>query len=146
MKQRDWFAWLLVLGLGVLVLITQHAESFQSTTVAETVSAQGTAAAPAAGATIASIAAGSLPRGRYHVRVRVEYETAAGAANDYDVAAGATQKAVLSIPALVTAGNYGAWEGYLDLDGSTAINVRAVAGGVMGSTYVAQVSATRVRQ
>lgn len=108
------------------------------------VGAAGTVTAPAAGAAIATIPAGSLPAGTYEVEATVGYGGTPGGVNGFDLRAGAT--IISGLASLAVANHLAPRVGFrrVTVDGATAITVNAVAAGATGSVFIAQLSATRV--
>lgn len=110
------------------------------------VSAYGTATAPAAGGAIVTLAAGSLPAGVYDVNVTARYDGTPGTGerDNMELRAGATVKRRILINDV--ADNYGdrAADMRVYLDGATALSVNATAIGTAGAIYTALLIARRV--
>lgn len=103
----------------------------------------GTVTAPAAGAAIVTIAAGSLPRGTYRVVVSAGYGGTADIINNMEVRKGATVISDLYVIAAVNASPV-QQEFIVELDGAQALSVNAIALGAAGSVYNAMLVATRI--
>src|SRR5205823_6410557 len=94
----------------------------------DSVNAVGSATTPGAGAAIATIAAGSLPKGKYRVSVLPSAGgTGLATANDMALKKGATTVGTLSVQGGTTNTAYARQEFYqVSLDGATALSVNAV--------------------
>lgn len=112
----------------------------------DSVSAYGTAAAPGAGAALATIAAGSLAvAGVYLVAVQVSLTgtIAAGDLDNFAIRKGSTPVKQIVIP---PAANQLAFvEIQVYLDGATALSVNTVGAATASSVYSASITATRKR-
>ena len=111
---------------------------------ANSVSAYGTATTPADGAAIVTIAAGSLPAGRYRIHTQVGYGATAGLIDGMELRAGGTSLTRQLVAPSANAEAWPQWETYRELDGSTALTVNAVGAGPVGSVYRAVIVATRL--
>lgn len=108
----------------------------------DSVNAVGTATTPGAGAAIATIAAGSLPKGKYRVAVFPAFGGTAGTVNDMQLKKGATVVGTLSVQAAVNTPYARQDFEQVTLDGATALTVNAVAGGA--GVYLAVITATKL--
>lgn len=119
-------------------------------TTDETVADHSTDAAPSAAGAVATIAAGSLPAGIYDVECYVAATGTVAAATEtdnFDFRKGGTVVAVLPIIITGTTASSeysGPYTFRVELDGSTALTVNAVANSTASSVYHALVKATRL--
>jgi hypothetical protein len=97
----------------------------------------------AAGAPIATIAAGSLPAGTYRVDLYADIQAAAGNANDIEFRTGAVVR-IAALGGNVSAGAIRYQNIRVTLDGATALSLNATAGAAAGGQYVGQIIATRI--
>lgn len=108
----------------------------------DSVNATGTAAAPGAAATVATLAAGSLPKGKYRVAVLPSYGGVAGVINDMQLKKGATLIGTLQVQAAANTPYARQDFEQVTLDGATALTVVTIAGSA--GTYVAVITATKL--
>jgi len=109
----------------------------------DSVNAVGTATTPGAGAAIATIAAGSLPKGKYRVSVLPSFGGTGGTANDMQLKKGATVVGTLFTQGATTNTGYARQDfEQVTLDGATALSVNANAGGA--GVYNAVLTATKL--
>ncbi len=108
----------------------------------DSVNAAGSATTPGAGAAIATIAAGSLPKGKYRVRAFPAFGGTAGTVNDMQVKKGATVVGTLSVQAATNTPYARQDFDQVTLDGASALTVNAIAGGA--GVYLAVITATKL--
>jgi hypothetical protein len=103
-----------------------------------------TAAAPGAGAAVATLVSGSLPAGLYDIQVYVGLSGTLAAADNANMEfrEGASVVSRLAVPG--AAGHFGPFELRRRLDGSTALSVNAVGASTASSVYYANILAVRV--
>ncbi|MFD5107131.1 hypothetical protein [Streptomyces cinereoruber] len=115
----------------------------------QSVSDGGTAAAPAAGAAVATIASGGLPAGLYDIEVFVGMAgTLAAAADTSNMALKYGATTLIDRIAYAANGTSnpvaGPYRFRATLDGSAALTVNAVGAATASSTYTATITATQV--
>lgn len=112
--------------------------------VGDSVVGAGVATAPAAGALIASIASGSLPAGKYRVQVRGSVSgNAVADLNNLEL-----QRGGVDLLSPMPSGASGGWDGTelprVNLDGTQALEIRAIGVGTAAIEYGANIVATRI--
>ncbi len=125
---------------GIVSLDSRDANKFQS------VSSYGTVTAPGIAASIANIAAGSLPAGYYKITAEVSIDAGVPASVDRDnmeLRAGATSLKTIIINPIVNP-TVGTIEFYRSLDGATGISINAKGAATVAVVYRASITALRI--
>jgi hypothetical protein len=105
--------------------------------------ASGNVAAPGAAGVVASIPAGSLPAGTYHILAEAGYGAVAGAVDDVQLRAGATVLGTFRLAASIGANDFVNIEAVRVLDGLTAVSINAIAGAA--GNYIGNLVVTPIR-
>lgn len=126
-------------------LLTDILASWQTTQAGSSVSNDGTVTSPGAGATIASIPAASLPAGTYNVTVDFTLSGTVGAVDNNNI------QLVYGSQTFTLDNNIGVGEqtfGPIQIisNGASALTLKAIAAGTVGSIYTATIIATPVTQ
>ncbi|MGH2625296.1 MAG: hypothetical protein ACRDHY_01430 [Anaerolineales bacterium] len=113
--------------------------------IAPSVIGSGVVTAPGAGATIASIAAASIPKGYYDVEVALGYTGTLGAAEQNNMRLsmnGVPLAAFMALPTVGVVHIYTLRRRFTS--GLADLAIQAIAAGTLGSLYYAHLIATRV--